>query len=170
MSEANPYLPPEASLADEHVDDGEELAPLGRRLGASMLDGVIVGVFIWAGVFALGRADAFDGGDSSFKVLAAIAVGGTLLYLLLHGYFLKRDGQTIGKKVLGIKVTMLNGDRPGLARLVFIRYLPVTALALVPFIGPLISLVDSLLVFRSDRRCAHDLIAGTRVVRVRKAG
>jgi uncharacterized RDD family membrane protein YckC len=170
MSEANPYLPPEASLAGERIDDGEELASLGRRLGASVLDSVILGAFMWAGIYALGRSDAFEGGDSSFKVLAAMAVGGTLLYVLLHGYFLKRDGQTIGKKALGIKVTMLNGDRPGLVRLVFIRYLPAAALAFVPFIGPLISLVDSLLVFRSDRRCAHDLIAGTRVVRVRKSG
>jgi uncharacterized RDD family membrane protein YckC len=31
-------------------------------------------------------------------------------------------------------------------------------------IGPVLALVDVLLIFRNDRRCGHDLIAGTRVV------
>jgi uncharacterized RDD family membrane protein YckC len=37
----------------------------------------------------------------------------------------------------------------------------------LPFVGPLLSIVNVLLIFRDDRRCGHDLIAGTRVVKLR---
>lgn len=169
MNQSNPYLPPEASLVGERIEDEEELATLGRRFGASMFDGIILGVLIWSAIYAMGQFDVFKAGNAPFQVMLVIVAGGVLLYMLVHGYFLKRDGQTIGKKVLGIKVTRLNGEHPGFVRLVFIRYLPVALLAFVPLLGPLLSLVDSLLIFRSDRRCAHDLIAGTKVVKVRKA-
>ena len=35
----------------------------------------------------------------------------------------------------------------------------------VPYLGMIFHLVDSLFIFREDRRCLHDRIAGTRVVR-----
>jgi uncharacterized RDD family membrane protein YckC len=38
-------------------------------------------------------------------------------------------------------------------------------LAQVPGIN-LVMLVDPLLIFRSDRRCLHDLLAGTQVIQV----
>ena len=37
---------------------------------------------------------------------------------------------------------------------------------LVPVLGPLASFVDILFIFGASRRCVHDLIAGTQVVRV----
>ena len=45
------------------------------------------------------------------------------------------------------------------------RYFPVQLVGNIPFIGPLLGIVNVLLIFRADRRCGHDLIAGTRVVR-----
>jgi uncharacterized RDD family membrane protein YckC len=41
--------------------------------------------------------------------------------------------------------------------------------ALIPVIGGFLPLVDVLFIFRHDRRCIHDLLAGTNVVKVRKA-
>ena len=34
----------------------------------------------------------------------------------------------------------------------------------VPFVGPLVGLIGILFIFRDDRRCLHDHLAGTRVV------
>jgi hypothetical protein len=41
--------------------------------------------------------------------------------------------------------------------------------AMIPVVGGLISLVDIVLIFRRDRRCLHDHIAGTRVLAVTPA-
>ena len=35
---------------------------------------------------------------------------------------------------------------------------------MIPVLGPLFSLVNVCFIFREDRRCIHDLIAGTQVV------
>jgi hypothetical protein len=40
------------------------------------------------------------------------------------------------------------------------------SVSLVPGIGALAVTVDDLFIFRTDRRCLHDLIAGTKVVAV----
>jgi uncharacterized RDD family membrane protein YckC len=67
--------------------------------------------------------------------------------------------------MLGIRVVRRDGSHCGLARIFFARYLPVTLLGAVPFVGGLVSLVDALLIFRDDRRCLHDEIADTIVVK-----
>lgn len=43
--------------------------------------------------------------------------------------------------------------------------LPVYAIGSIPFLAALPSLIDVLFIFRKDRRCVHDLIAGTQVMR-----
>ena len=37
--------------------------------------------------------------------------------------------------------------------------------SMIPLVGVLLVWVDILMIFRRDRRCAHDLVAGTRVVK-----
>ena len=46
------------------------------------------------------------------------------------------------------------------------RYLVIQLLAILPFIGGLIGLIDTLLIFRSSRKCLHDDIAGTKVIKL----
>ena len=48
-----------------------------------------------------------------------------------------------------------------------LRYLPVQLAGAIPLVGPIIGLVNILMIFRGDRRCGHDLIAGTRVVKAK---
>jgi uncharacterized RDD family membrane protein YckC len=38
---------------------------------------------------------------------------------------------------------------------------------MIPIFGLFFVLADTLMIFRADRRCLHDLMAGTRVVKVR---
>jgi hypothetical protein len=45
------------------------------------------------------------------------------------------------------------------------RYLPVQVVGSIPVLGMFASLVDVLFIFRDDRRCVHDLIAGTQVTK-----
>lgn len=101
-----------------------------------------------------------------------VGVGFTILWVLIgfttiaaiQGYPLHATGQTWGKRVLKIKIVDLAGNKPPLLTLLTRRILPIHVAGAIPFIGPLLTLIDTLLIFRNDRRCAHDLIAGTKVV------
>jgi len=78
---------------------------------------------------------------------------------------LARNGQTIGKKLLGIKVVRVDGSPVSLYRVFFLRYVCNTILTLVPFFGSLYSVVDSLMIFSESRRTVHDRIADTIVIK-----
>ena len=75
-----------------------------------------------------------------------------------------RYGQTVGKRMMGIRVVRTDGGRVAFGRFIFLRWLPLTLLGLVPLVRYFIGLVDSLLIFRASSRCLHDDIADTQVV------
>jgi uncharacterized RDD family membrane protein YckC len=93
---------------------------------------------------------------------------------------LTRDGQSVGKRMVGSRIVCCeDGSNPGFVRAVLLRsgmpflwYSVPTILGArfpvltpwVPLAGSLISLVDVCLIFGAERRCLHDRIAGTCVV------
>jgi len=162
----NPYAAPAAVVADEPVRE-RELAGRGTRLAAVFLDGIFFGLAMVPLIMVMalaGRLDAPGELDRGFAIGVAL---GLLLMLGLVAWncvLLERKGQTVAKKMLGIRVLRRDGSHCGLARIFFARYLPVTLMSAVPFVGGLVSLVDALLIFRDDRRCLHDEIADTIVV------
>lgn len=97
------------------------------------------------------------------------ALGGVAVWLALNGVFLARSGQTIGKKLVGIQIVNVSDGKPApLARLVIWRYLPMVLVSQIPYVGGVLGIVNVCFIFRQDRRCVHDHIAGTRVVEVVK--
>ncbi len=61
-------------------------------------------------------------------------------------------------------VSVRDGRLLSFGRLIGLRYLPVWLVSVIPVIQ-LFGMIDALFIFRRDRRCVHDLIAGTKVVR-----
>lgn len=163
MAEYNPYRAPTS-----HVDDvGEEMGELagrGTRLGAVLLDGLMFGVL---GIIAAIAIPALGPNGSGAGVAVAIGVVGIgiLALLIVNLVLLHRNGQTLGKKWLGIKITRTDGDRAGLGRIFFLRMLVPGLIGAIPLAGPIFSIVDPLFIFRESRRCLHDAIADTIVVR-----
>lgn len=101
----------------------------------------------------------------SFRAQLAIAAAMFVAFVLIHGSWLAKYGQTVGKRAVGIRIVNVSDDRvPKLSTLLGRRYGLIWLASLIPVIGTLVSVVDDLLVFRNDRRCLHDLIAGTKVV------
>ena len=98
----------------------------------------------------------------SLKMSAAAA----WLWLVMQGFWLHRHGQTVGKRALRIRVVDLAGNKPNLWTLYVVRHLAFIAVMELPYVGLLIALVDSLAIFGPGRRCLHDYLAGTWVVRV----
>ena len=93
--------------------------------------------------------------------------GTASLFLLLNGYLLAKQGQTIGKKMVGTRIVS-NADESllSLGQVFGLRYLPMYLIALIPLVGNVVTLADCLFIFRKDKRCIHDIIAGTKVVNV----
>ncbi|MCR9279503.1 MAG: RDD family protein [Pseudomonadaceae bacterium] len=178
MSDPNPYSSPAADLELASLD-GEELAGRGARLGAYVIDVLILGVVgaIAGAVLALlpFTAGLFSGLDfsdpaatiplSTTFVLTAVYLG---IYLLINGSLLASEGQTVGKKMLGIRaVDAETGELMPMSRVFGLRFALFAAASQIPYVGYL-WLVNVLFIFGDERRCVHDLIAKSKVVVVRK--
>ena len=131
------------------------LAGRGARLLAAIVDGAITAVVV---IFAV-MIGAF--GPDLFVILAVLAVAGLVIVQVI---LLTKDGQTLGKGALKIRIVKTStGQNGGFVANVLLRLVVNGILwAFIPFYG----LVDTLFIFKEDRRCIHDFIAGTQVVNV----
>lgn len=101
--------------------------------------------------------------------IPTIALAGLVATALLTAYQawgIATRGQSIGKRVVGIRIVdSETGGPPGAWRGVCVRQMGISVACL--WSGPLLFgwyLVDALIFFLTNRRCAHDHLAGTRVV------
>jgi uncharacterized RDD family membrane protein YckC len=149
-----------------------ELEPASRwvRLGAILLDTFIGCLLLLPGFGLLAAAGVFTHADqpNTPLLIAGFAVTG-LAFLVLLGiqiYLLTTRGQTIGKKLLGIKIVNFDDEtNPGFVKAFLLRAFVNGLIGSIPMIGMVYSLVDICFIFREDRRCLHDLLAGTKVVK-----
>lgn len=139
------------------------LAERGTRLAAVMLDQLAVfGPFFLSSIVGavLGQGDEPPLGITAAGVLGSLAVVVYQLYLLVT------VGQSLGKRLLGIKVVRTDGSPVELSRLIFLRNV-VPGLLNLPTCN-VFGLVDVLVIFGAPRRCLHDYIADTQVIVVNK--
>jgi uncharacterized RDD family membrane protein YckC len=164
--DGNPYDAPQARVEDSSTALDADLPSRWLRLAGAIIDGIAVGIITVPVMVASGYwKAAMSGVEPSLATQVGWSVFGLAVFLLVHGYLLHRNGQTLAKRLLGMKIVDLGGAKPQLAKLVGLRYFVPQLIYLVPVVGMIIGLVGILLIFRSDRRPLHDLIAGTRVVR-----
>jgi uncharacterized RDD family membrane protein YckC len=168
MNDNNPYAPPQAPVSDSHFEGGQELAGRGTRLAAAIIDGLILGLIIWPYVMSTDYWTRATQGQIGTSDLLQVSLVGLIGFLVLHGYLLHKYGQTIGKRLLGIRIVCAaDGQLVSLGRIFGLRYVPIQIAGIIPVIGNILPLIDVLFIFREDRRCLHDFIAGTRVVKAR---
>ena len=163
----------------------QQLADRGVRLLAVLADSAIMIAaclpalpLIIQGIKA--DIEAKRGGDAAEEIEAMVEtvnytgpiIAGVLLLALMIAnlYFLTTRGQTLGKMLCKIKIVDLAGQNPGFVKAVLLRAVVPGIIGAVPLVGSIFSLVDPLFIFRGDRRCIHDLIAGTNVVTAPKRG
>ena len=84
--------------------------------------------------------------------------------LVINLILMARSGQTIGKRLLRIKVVRSDGSPVSFGRYLGLRVIPLQLVAQVPIVGLFIALADSLAIFRDSRKCLHDDVADTIVV------
>ena len=139
-------------------------AGLGRRLAAATIDFVVVGIAGFVVVIGTGAFE--DAEDYAGNILARIVAFGFLTYFLVNGMLLWRRSQTVGKALLGLVVVSVGTNTPTPLWRLVVRAPFFMALYGV-FLGwpGLIAVVDHAFIFGARRRCLHDLICGTEVVR-----
>jgi len=161
----NPYAAPAATVKDEA---SPELRPAGRgeRLGAYLLDYLFVFLCFIPMFATLPFMARTAEGDRGMLMGVGFAITGLLGLALAvwNCILIHRNGQTLAKLMLGLRVVRCDGSRCGVLRYIFARLLPVAILDGLPLVGPVFFLVDSLMIFRDNRRCLHDEIADTIVV------
>jgi uncharacterized RDD family membrane protein YckC len=166
---ANPFMPPSASIdAPPQVAGAVVLAERGQRFVAFLVD--LASVLPSMVLFGIGgfmaRGAKGDSGPPAAS-LAMIALGvlsllGIAIYQLV---LLSKRGQTIGKRWVAIKIVKLDGSAAGFVHAVLLRGFVNGLISGIPYLGGVYALVDLLMIFRDDRRCLHDMIASTRVVK-----
>lgn len=157
----------EAALADLNRSDPSEL-PLAEpieRVKASLADLVLT-----YGPAIVGWVASLELNDP-MHAAGTLLLGCTISVLLgvMQCARLVRTGQTWGKALVGIRVVRIDGSRAGFLHGFFLRnvvFNGIVGVGNLLWIGGILAIVDSALLFTHDHRTLHDRLAGTMVVRV----
>lgn len=126
------------------------------RLIASVLDGLLVSCAVWVPMLI-----AEVTYNDLFYFIAII----TVIWALWYGFTKdgRANGQSIGKKAMGLMVVNLNTNSPCTRGRSALRAL----LWIIPYIGGLINIIDCIMVLVSDDgRRTGDYLANTQVIAV----
>ena len=135
-----------------------ELGSVGDRLVAGIIDTAIIAGYIVILGIMLSLAGASSTHNGAWAILLAYF---PVVFYSLYSELLF-NGQTVGKKVMGIKVISLDGDRPTLGQYLIRWLFRIIDIWLMSFVLAII------LVAATDRRQRlGDMVAGTVVVKTK---
>jgi uncharacterized RDD family membrane protein YckC len=172
-SAPNQFAPPKSRVEDVASDAETLLATRGQRFGGALLDGLAFSL-IWAPSYAANWSAMKALGGRPWAVWAIqlesggwawLGVLGTVVLCVVNGMLVVRNGQSLGKKLMGIKIVRVNGERATFWRIFLLRFLVTTLIGFIPLLGSLYGLADALFIFGASKRCIHDYIADTIVIK-----
>lgn len=135
------------------------LATRTQRFRAAIVDGFFYIIICF--IFGVAEGASEESPEiGALLILFGLGIGAIFLTIQLTLLFL--SGQSIGKKVVGIRIMQMDGNPATSAQLFLLRGALMWLLNIIPFVY----LIDVLFIFQDSRRCMHDLIAGTKVVQV----
>ena len=143
---------------------GREYGGAGIRLGARILDGIIVGVPAVLIALAIIDSDDITSGTNFGFALIGLLIG-----IAYEVGFVGTAGATPGKMILGLKVIGEDGNSPPSWNAAFMRWLP-AAVNIIPGLGGLLSLVlaiaSGVMISNDDQnRSVQDRVGKTFVVK-----
>ncbi len=141
----------------QNIELEYELGSLGDRIVGAIIDWLIIiaYVIVIMATFVFGRSQGFSGSSQVILVLLALPA---VFYDLASELLL--NGQSLGKKVMGIKVISLSGEQPS-----FSQYLIRWIFRLIDFTFSS-NMVGVIMVAATEKKQRlGDLIAGTVLVK-----
>jgi len=140
-----------------------EPAGLGNRILAGLLDSVFKAAYIITIAIILISTKAFDiRGQTAFVILMVIIFLPVLFYDLLFEIFM--HGQSLGKKILKIKVVKLDGTQPSVSSYLLRWLIRIFEIDLLYGMIAVVSIAAS-----KNKQRLGDMAAGTTVIVVRPA-
>jgi uncharacterized RDD family membrane protein YckC len=158
-------------------EPGIELASLGQRFGAALIDGTLKALCwlptasaIWAVVGEEIRAGRQPSPAELMAAMDGVLIKSLPFLITLavaQGVLIARRSQSIGKLIIGIRILRVRSNRPaGFVHGFLLRGTIPWVLEQIPFLGAMFWCLDVSFIFGRERRCGHDFIAGTKVVKV----
>jgi uncharacterized RDD family membrane protein YckC len=133
-------------------------ASRGKRFVGAIIDGVLVLVPM---LFLLAVVDGAQNEDS-IMIMALLAIG---VVAIFQAVLVTMYGKSVAKFVLGITIVKDADDQlPGFVHGVLLRMFVPGLISNIPLVGGIFGLVNPLYIFGEEKRCLHDLIAGTKVL------
>jgi uncharacterized RDD family membrane protein YckC len=180
---APPAVPPVMATA-EMIDAGDKYATFWRRVGAVIVDGLVLLPVTLGYMFAMYRG-------MNFGTYVAISLGSFAVSIIYNVAMTARWGQTLGKMATGVKIVRLDDAPIGMKEAVM-RYGVFVAVGLVITVISLLGMQNEELITtevvtnnskainfvnfgwglvqlitvlsNARRRAIHDFVAGTKVV------
>lgn len=164
----NPYAPPGAAV---YAAPEPEIIAATRweRFRAALADNLLLIVPVVGAALAMSLLVPTDPmlglGAAVVGFLCFLGVGVWNIVLLVQ------EGQTLGKKIVGIRIIDAQGENPGFWKIFLVRSLPFAVVGAVLNLAfktraasGLVTLIDAAFIFGATRRCLHDILADTHVI------
>ncbi|NOR57014.1 MAG: hypothetical protein GQ474_00645, partial [Sulfurimonas sp.] len=134
----------EIKIIEANINDEPELASRLNRFFAACIDMIIMVLLISPIIYFTG---AYEGSgknvESSFIFNLLMMLSYVFIYLIINGKLLIKNGQTIGKKILNIKIVDLNNNVP--TKIIFLkRYGVFFLVGDIPVVGSWLSIINIL--------------------------
>ncbi len=135
-------------------------ATLNHRLFAAMID-IVIELTVFITLLRLGGWYLVEAVQpATFFSLFIMGYG---LFVVIQGHTLNRYGQTLGKRLLNIRIETLDGHQAGFWHIIGLRNLVKVLFVFTPVIGSWLNVGNALFLFLPTRRCLHDRLARTQV-------
>ncbi len=170
------------------------IAGAGDRILAALLNQlftflILLIPFVGLIVFAIKNEGRIVGSEEIVGLLLGttsfwVGLAGILAYTVIQIYYMSRDGQSLGKKIMRIRVLKTDGRNPGFVGTVLVREIAWSVLVAIiaaviglavgdngeNAINLLAFLANFVLLFmvKRDRRTLYDILADTVVVKLPK--
>lgn len=194
MEERNNYIGATGVGGSDIQEIEVTVAGAGSRILAALLNQLFTFLILlipFAGliVFAVKNEGRIVGSEEIVGLLLGmtsfwVGLAGILAYTVIQIYYMSRDGQSLGKKIMRIRVLKTDGRNPGFVGTVLVREIAWSVLVAIiaaviglavgdngeNAINLLAFLANFVLLFmvKRDRRTLYDILADTVVVKLPK--
>ncbi len=146
------------------IEQQGKLASRWSRLAATIIDSLILSAFMTPLLYFTDGFDRMAQNPYASPYYLIMVGVGFFLYGVINWKLLSQSGQTVGKRILKIKVVNEDGSRASIEDLLFRRYGFIVISSAIPVIGGLINLVSMLMIFGKKKQTLHDRVVDSKVI------